>query len=427
MEIATFRFGVIADFVTGQRFVHGEKQRLLKEKSERHYNHIPGSSRTRIAKGTILSWVRIYQTGGGRIESLMPQERGDKGNFKAIPLELQQELTSLRRTSPDMTLPVMLQKIGAEKLKDVHLSTLYRFLSSLHPQQNAQQGVDRRRFEAELPNQMWQCDVMHGPLAKASSGPMKKSYLIAIMDDHSRLVVHAQFYFSENLESLKDCLRRAVQSRGLPQKFYADNGACYRAGNLEECLASLGVSLVHSRPYVPQGRGKIERWFRYVRSSFLPLHADRPLPLEVLNERLYGWVDKYNETEHGTTKMAPYDRFRKDMSCVRAAPESLMSYFRTIERRKVRKDRTVQLNNVIYEAPLGLIDKPVELHFHAETPEEIEVFFEKRSYGNARKLDSQLNGRLGRGDLHPKRSKAQPQKAQQSKSRTQSGELFGGE
>lgn len=425
MEVATFRFGVIADFVTGQKFAHGGKLRLLLEKSERHYSRIPGSCRTRISKATILSWIRLYQVGGGRIESLMPQRRADKGSFRALSDELQRDLMSLRQRDSKMTLPVMLQRLGAEKLKDVHLSTVYRFLAQYEPVASEEPDADRRRFEVEYPNQLWQCDVMHGPMVRSSSGSLKKSYLFGIMDDHSRLVVHGQFFLSENLDALKECLKQAVESRGLPQKFYVDNGACYRAGNLEECLARLGISIAHSRPYVPQGRGKIERWFRYVRQSFIPIHADRPLLLEEINERLAKWIHEYNSAPHGTTKMSPYDRFRRDMSCVRPAPDNLIEYFRMIERRRVRKDRTVQFNNIVYEVPIGLIDRQVELHFHTSAPDDIEVFFEKRSYGKAVPLNLVLNSQLGRASLETK-ERDQEDVLTPTQSEIRSGELFGG-
>ena len=140
---------------------------------------------------------------------------------------------------------------------------------------------------------------MHGPQVKMAQGPQKKAYLIAIMDDHSRLVVAAQFYLSETVESLLDALRQAIERRGIPSKFYVDNGACYRAHHLEQTLAALGIALAHSRPYIPQGRGKIERWFRYVRQDFIPVYADKPLSLDELNERLEAWVDRYNDTQIG--------------------------------------------------------------------------------------------------------------------------------
>jgi hypothetical protein len=365
-QIATFRFGVISEFVTGQKFEWGEKRRLLEEKSTRTWV-IPGSQKTRISKATILLWITLYQHGNRKLEALAPQPRADKGTFRAIPPDLQLAVRSLKETKPELPLPALLQKLDKNIVKNSNRSTLYRFIETSCAQKfSSNSNADRRRFEAEFPNQLWQCDVLHGPLVKMPSGPMKKSYLIAIIDDHSR-------------------------------------------------------------PYVPEGRGKIERWFGYVRQSFLPVHGDRPRPLADLNERLDGWVDKYNSAIHGTTKMPPYDRFRANMTCVRPAPSNRVDYFRHIERRIVKKDRTVQLNNVVYEVPIGLIDRTVELRFHETEPDNVEVFFDNRSYGTPIKLNVVLNGKIGREGLDELPTKTENKEAKNEKMEkpVASGKLFG--
>ena len=126
----------------------------------------------------------------------------------------------------------------------------------------------------------------------------KKAYLMAIIDDHSRLIIFARFYLSEDFATLKEALREAVSRRGIPQKFYVDNGACYRSEDLERILACLGTALSHSRPYEPQGRGKVERWFKNIRDSFLPILSRKLMTLDDLNERLDEFVSGYNNAEH---------------------------------------------------------------------------------------------------------------------------------
>ena len=160
--------------------------------------------------------------------------------------------------------------------------------------------VDRRRFEAELPNDIWQSDVMHGPSVSVA-GKKKKAYLIAFLDDMSRLICHAQFYLSENLDAYLDALRQALLTRGLPRKLYVDNGPAFRSLHLQQICASLGIALVHSKPYVHQGRGKIERFFRTTRSDFLPGFRGASLP--DLHETLDAWVSNvYHNREHRSTQ-----------------------------------------------------------------------------------------------------------------------------
>jgi putative transposase len=117
--------------------------------------------------------------------------------------------------------------------------------------------TDRRKFEAELPNDLWQSDVMHGPKVHVD-GKRRKTYLIAVIDDHSRLICHGQFYLSEKLACYLQALEQALLKRGLPRKLYVDNGPAFRSRHLEQVTASLGIALIHSKPYKPQGRGKID-------------------------------------------------------------------------------------------------------------------------------------------------------------------------
>ena len=120
-----------------------------------------------------------------------------------------------------------------------------------------------------MTNDLWQSDCMHGPQV-LHEGKMRKTYLFALIDDHSRLIPHGQFYLAENLDNYLNCLWTALQKRGLPRKLYVDNGPSFRAHRLQLGCASLEIGLTFARPYRPQGKGKIERFFRTVRSQFLP-------------------------------------------------------------------------------------------------------------------------------------------------------------
>ena len=407
-QMATFRFGLIADFVTGVNLEYGEKGKLLAEKAARRYT-IPGSKKTSISRSAILAWIDIYVDGGRRIEALMPKVRCDKGTFKHLETAVRMGIKRLKEENPRYTVPVIIKKLQHERILapgDANLApTIYRYLRQENLNQPSADAKDRRRFETAYPNEIWQCDVMHGPMVRPEGvGPLKKVYLLAIIDDHSRLIIHAEFYLTESFDALKDALRKGIQKRGIPRKFYADNGACYRADHLEQILAALGVALTHSRPYTPQGRGKIERWFRTCRDCFLPMLPTEPLTLMAINERLDTWVDEYNNTEHSTIKQTPTERYRAELACVRPAPERLIDYFRKREYRRVKKDRTVQLNNRVFEVPAKLIDKTIELLFHEDVPEVVEVMYQGLSYGAAHQVDVHVNARIGRnyGDDTPR-------------------------
>ena len=398
-EIANFRFSIIGDFVTGVRLSRGEREKIMREKAERKYD-VPGSHRTRVSKGTIEFWIAKYRAAGNNSSGLLPMTRHDKGESKTLSLSLRMALRDLKQENPDYTLPTLIAKLREKRLLEpdeiLNSSTCYRFLSTIEQALGGEQDADRRSFEAAYPNAIWQCDVLHGPQVSAPEGLHKKTYLIAIIDDHSRLITHAQFYMNETALSLKDCLFQAVQKRGIPQKFYVDNGSCYRSDSLENTCTMIGAQLVHSRPYIPQGRGKIERFFRTVRDSFLQLHDKKTLSLDQINEKFASWLEEYHNRVHGGTDQTPVDKYTRDMQSVRPAPALLQDYFRECEHRIVRRDRTVQLNGRVFEVPQGLIGKKVELRFQNEKSDSIEVFFQNYSHGHARQVDLHINSQIGR-------------------------------
>ena len=173
-----------------------------------------------------------------------------------------------------------------------------------------------------------------------------QAYLHAILDDASRLIPHAQFYPHQGLEACLDCLRQAVAARGLPVRLYMDNAKIYRSPQLARIAASLGMLIVHTPPYQPQGRGKIERFFRSTRQQFLA-NLDRPqtLTLEELNERLGAWIDVYHRTEHSALGTTPLARWQRDIEHIRQLPPATdfrRLFFHRLHR-LVRRDCTFLL------------------------------------------------------------------------------------
>lgn len=397
-QVAVFRFSVIHEFVGTAVLDHGEQQRLLAQKCARKWS-IPFSGRSRISRTTILSWVKRYKDGGRRLESLYPKDRQDRRKSRAIDEQTGRNLMVLRQSMPAATVPVLIKTMGQRCLVKpgtrLAATTVYRFLhnhglmkpQSVHP--------DRRKFEAELPNDLWQSDVMHGPLVDGEPR-QKKSYLIAFIDDHSRLVPHARFYLSERLQDFLDALEKALLKRGLPRKLYVDNGAAYRSRHLEHVTASLGIALVHARPYQPQGKGKIERFFRRVRQQFLPTVSGRPC-LDALNEQFGLWLrTEYHSKLHTAIGTSPAERFAARMQCIRAAPDNLSEHFRCIARRRVAKDRTVTLNGQLFEAPVALIGLRVDLLYHRQRPSKVEVRLGQNSYGYLQTVNLAANCRITR-------------------------------
>ena len=405
--IAVFRFGVIADLV-GRKLNRGEKEFILREKSSSRWE-IPFSPRSHISRSTILSWVRAYERGGRRIESLYPDERKDKGRYRVMDEESIAALVNLKKGRMGVSLPVILKEARAKGILPlrymVSYATIYRIFKQ-HGLSDADHVYpDRRRFESELPNDMWQSDALHGPKV-LHEGKMKKTYLFAFIDDMSRLIPHGEFYLNERIDAYIDALTKALLKRGLPRKLYVDNGPAFSTQVLSHAMASLGIALVHSKPYQPEGRGKVERFFRSVRMQFLSTISDG-LSLEELNKRLKSWIDEYHLREHGSTGEAPLSRYADHLHCIREAPNDLTDHFRKRVTRKVDKDRTVSLDGRLYEAPVPLIGRTVTLLYHESDPSRVELLVNGTSYGMLIPLDVHINARVRRAhqavDIIPER------------------------
>ncbi len=388
-EIAVFRFGVIGEFVIGVQLNYGEKERLLQDKCARKWM-IPHSIRTRLSRSTILGWIRQYD---GRIESLYPKDRCDQGVTRAFDDDTTSLIIKLRIDKKNATVHTLIDSLQKITRRKYSYSSVYRFLRS-RELMNTAHPEDRRKFEAQNPNDLWQSDVMHGPKVMCKE-KMRKTYLIAIIDDHSRLITAAGFYLSENLKTYLKVLEQAFLTRGLPRKLYVDNGPAFRSHHLKYVAASLSIALIHARPYKPQGKGKIERWFRTVRLSFLQTFSGKTM--EGLNIAFEKWLnDTYHQKKHSSTGQTPFKRFTSAMECIRVSPPDLKDHFRKTARRKVAKDRTITLNGSMFEAPVSLIGRHVDVKYHEDTPQTAEVIYKNKSYGFLTPVDLSVNCRVKR-------------------------------
>jgi transposase InsO family protein len=396
-KIALFRFQVIAPLLGLAKDEWGKKEQFLQDIAKKQWD-IPFTGRSFIGRSTALEWLSAYEESGGKLTSLYPKERSDRGAARCMDGETEQMLIALRKELGGTSVPTLLHVAQERKILpvDFHASrhSVYRLFKRCGFEDQVPK-TDRRRFEAELPNDLWQSDCLHGPQIVVE-GRHRKTFLFAFIDDHSRLIPHAQFYLRENLENFLDCFRKALEKRGVPRKLYVDNASSYRSHQLAHTAASLGIALIHSKPYTPEGRGKIERWLKTVRMSFLAALPEG-LTLTALNERLWEWIDKgYHLAVHSVTKQKPLERYLKALTLIRPAPKNLLDYYRRKAVRRVYKDRTVSLLGRVYEAPVELIEKQVTLLYHESDPGRIEVQCNGRSYGFLVPLNPKVNYRLKR-------------------------------
>ena len=212
-----------------------------------------------------------------------------------------------------------------------------------------------------------------------------RAKLFLIVDDHSRLFVDGCFFAHENARACQELLRRAITHRGVPEVLYSDNGAPFRNAWLTRTCAVLGVRLVHSQPYSPEGRGKQERLNRYIREAFLAEATHMGIDsLDALNDLFVAWAEQVaNRRDHAETKEPPIDRFERGGPHRAADPEQLREAFRWSITRKVTRTATVPLEGNSYSVDPSLVGRRVELRYDPEDLTRIEVYIEGKPAGVA--------------------------------------------
>jgi transposase InsO family protein len=386
-EIGLFRYTLILPLLRGE-FPPGGKGRLRAQIAAGRYE-IPFSSRHTVSATTLGRWERAYDQRG--FEGLKPRSRTDRGQPRTISSDTLDRAEKLKREQPhrssrsivrilslDQTNPIPEERLAPRTVRR-HLSWRGATTAQLL---NQQRPKPYRRFERHHFGDLWQGDAMDGPWLPDPANPerQRQTFLFAFLDDHSRLVPHAQFYWNEQLPRLEDCLRRALLRYGRPLAIYVDQGKVYTSKQLDTICATLGIQRIVGTPYYPEGRGKIERFFQFVQSDFLPeLPASSITTLPALNESLLAWIEVvYHRKLHSETGQAPLERQRQDPNpSIRPVdPEELRTAFLHRDRRQVAKTATFSFHNNRYRVAAFLRGQRVELRYDAFDLTRIEVWFQ---------------------------------------------------
>ncbi len=400
-EVALFRYGLIAELLNIKPG-SGELYREIRKKAARKHA-IPGTTRTRVAAETIRTWLKRYRKHG--FDGLVPKLRSDRGQSRTIPQDIVDILLTIKEENRKLSVPMVIREARSIDAvpNDLPLpqSTVHRLFDAhdLMRKEIEQPTVnDRRRFTFQKSGELWMSDVMHGPAVRDTKNKKRKTYLIAFLDDATRVIPFAKFAFSENTQAFLPVFEQAIMRRGIPQRLFVDNGANYRSRHLALVCAKLGVALIHARPYQPQSKGKQERWFRTVRSQLLTrLRTEDMSSLDALNRRLWAYVEgEYHRTPHrGLDGQTPLDRWAHVGDEVRyATPDvDLKDLFLFEEKRKVHKDRTVSLHGVVYEVDAALVGQTVVLRYDPSAPKgrPVQVWHDGSNIHEAKVVDAYAN------------------------------------
>lgn len=384
-KIALFRYGIVAPVVNDSV---SNKIEYLRQMADKEHD-VPYWGRKWYKVETFRSWVKLYRRDG--FDALMPKSRGDKGKSRKIDDQLAQYITNALYSFPFLSgsaLYRLLVSEGKIEVGGINEGTLRKFIRDNNLRQQATQDmVDalkvRKKFEKEHINELWTADCMHGPYVKFEEQTRKhKVFLIAAIDDYSRVICARGWFWNENSISLEIALKEAIGGFGLPKAIYCDNGSLFSSFHLQLACARLGIALIHSKPYDSPSRGKIERFFRTVRDKFLSMLdlAEIKNP-DQLNQRFEQWLEKeYHKHPHnGINGERPMDRFMEDSkktpnSIKRVSKEELDRAFQITIHRKVKNDSTISVNGILYECPPEFIGKKIEIRYPSDNPQDLTLY-----------------------------------------------------
>ena len=390
-KVAMFRYQLIRDAADPELTPRQRGAMVRALASAEHPG--PDGQLVRYSRDHLDRWVRAWRRGG--FDALLPVS----GRSPRTDAEVLDVALALKRENPDRTAAQVARILRANGGWSPSQSTLLRAFRRAglptRPSAKPASTVVFGRFEADRANELWVGDALHGPKVAG-----RKTYLFAFLDDHTRLVVGHRWGLAEDTVRLAAALRPALAARGVPAGVYVDNGSAFVDAWLLRACAKLGIKLIHSTPGRPQGRGKIERFFRTVNDGFLvelaagtPAAAvfaalDVPDALLELNRLFTAWVEQvYHHRVHSETGQTPLNRWATSTAATPPrlpAPAALREAFLWEDHRVVTKTATVSLHGNTYQVddPF-LARRRVELVYDPFDLSRLEVRLDGRPAGTA--------------------------------------------
>jgi len=405
-EICEFRYGVIAE-LANPYIGHGILRNLIRDKARREYD-IPYSKKSRITKACIRKWLCLYRKYGK--DGLLPKVRKDSGVSRRFSDAETSLLLDYLEEHPLVTATAAYKLLKEEgKIQtDVSSSTLSRIIVSSgcgrENRINKYYSEKNLKFQFFSPLECVQADCMHGFPVADEKGIKRKAILIAFIDDATRRIVYADFSHREYSLAFEAGIKHILQAHGRMIRLYVDNGSTFVSKQTKRILSVLGILLSHSKPGRPQGRGKIERFFRTTRDCFIrPLDKDSIKTLGDLNTRYRSWLEsEYHRNPHrGLSGKTPLETWlSKSKYIIPLDPGiDLDRVMLHEETRKVYKDSTITLHGTLYEVPYVLIGKTIKVYYNPhQQVKKLSVSYDGREYGDAKIVDTYANTKVRRSE-----------------------------
>ena len=368
-EIALFRYGLIAPVIT-DTFEESSQLEYFKKAASKKY--IVNGREEQYAWQTIKGWYLQYRKGG--YDALINKTRRDCHSSRKLNDDAIQRIKELKKEYPHISGTLIYNKLSDEGFinpNDICLGTILKFIRDNKILFNETEGIDRRAFVMEHANDCWQADTSHGPYLTIN-GKKTLTYLIAIIDDASRLIVGARFYYNDNSLNLQDIFKSSVKKYGVPKKLFVDNGKTYKNDQFNIICASLGLVLIHARPYSGASKGKIERFFHTMKETWMRgLNWNEIKSIDELNDLLSQFIADYNNSVHSSLKkeneenITPNARWFKDSHLIKKLDNNFIDIaFLHTAYPTIRSDAIANIKSHEFEVPMKYIGKKIIVKYN---------------------------------------------------------------
>jgi transposase InsO family protein len=396
-QMGQFKFGLIAPIIQG---TYNDKsptayyRRVTKEPLTR-----PDGSVFHYKPQTLHCWELMYRKGG--MDALIVQPRTDKGAPRVLSGDAIQRIYGILNQFPKLPATQVRSKLLEDGFITAKVSErcVQRFVKEWRVRSaSSMVRKDRKAFEEEYFGGMWQGDSCYFPYISDNGNTARRTFLMALIDDHSRMIVAAELFFNDNSSNFQKLFKGAVATYGIPHKLYVDHGGPYDNNQLALICGNVGTVLIHTPVRDGASKGKIERLFRTAKETWLyGTDISKIKSLDEFNRMLGKFVRSYNLAVHSATEETPMDRFLRTRTSIKTpqSREWLDDCFLNRERRKVRSDGTLQIRKVQFDVPLQFIGQTVDVRFPPDCLDEACIIYDNTKY-MLRKTNKAENARTKR-------------------------------
>lgn len=370
--IALMRYSAIAPLIPGLPEGYRNMVDYLEKTSQKGVLHPDGEIRNYAPK-TLYKWYFSYQKGG--FDALLPAGRNDCGKPRKLDDDLKEKIAYLKRHYPRMGAAAIFRQLKADgsiKGGEVSESTVNRYVNRLALEAGNVPAQDMRRYERPHINEVWCGDSSVGPYLKTADGRKRRVYVIALIDDASRLVTGAGVFFEDTFVNLMSVMKSAVAKYGVPRVFNFDNGSAYKNKQMELLAARIGTTIHYCKPYTPTAKAKVERWFRTMKDQWMASLDMRAFhSLDGLRASLYAFVNAYNQAPQSSLGgKSPVDRFFSEPDHIRRLDDAEIERAFLLEiERTVSADSVIVIDHTEYEVDYRFAKRRIRLRYSPDLKE----------------------------------------------------------